>query len=156
MKTIRVCGYTVQVDDEDYLLCLIRGLSIRQAGPYLQVIYSGGKFSQKSLSRTLMGNPEGLIVDHKDGDTLNNCKENLRTCNHAQSMQNRGNWGASKFKGVYRNKDRWASSIYFDGKKKYLGTFATQEEAAEKYRKAAAEIQGEFASHSSRSVIDNP
>lgn len=155
MKTLNVSGHTVMVDDEDYLDCLIWGLYVNVSDGYAHVKCVGGKHRSKGLARVLMKEPAGIKVDHKDGNTLNNCKGNLRLATDSQSMHNRTNWGESKFKGVYRNGNGWATSIYLNGKKKYLGTFTTQEAAAAVYRKAAEEIQGEFAFHNSRGAGDN-
>ena len=152
MKTIKATGHTVTVDDEDYFMCLLYGVYINKVGDYLHVKIGTGKHRGKGLARVLMGEPKDLKVDHKDGNTLNNCKDNLRVCTDSQSMHNRSTWGESTFKGVYRNGSGWATSIYVDGKKKYLGTFATQEAAAAVYKRAAEEIQGAFAAHNSRSA----
>lgn len=63
-----------------------------------------------SMHRLLLAAPRGVIVDHLDGDGLNNQRSNLRLGTNAQNQQNRRvSHGASRFKGVSWNKriSRW-------------------------------------------------
>jgi hypothetical protein len=89
------------------------------------------------------------LVDHINGDRLDNRKCNLRICTMAQNGMNRKPWkGAnSMFKGVYRSGSFWYASIRIQGKRIYLGTHKTQEEAAKAYREAAAVHHGKYAFH---------
>lgn len=86
-------------------------------------------------------------IDHIDGDGLNNKIENLRLANSAQNNSNRSFNGAVGFKGVYWNKSgkAYRAQIQINGRRIYLGSFATPEEAHEAYVKAAKELHGEFA-----------
>ena len=111
--------------------------------------YINKKSHNLSLSRFIMNCPKGLLVDHRDHNTLNNQKYNLRICN-----SNNNNWNMlprknckSKHKGVFWNNDRnkWTSRIQKNEKIKFLGRFSTQKEAAIAYNKAAKELHGEFA-----------
>ena len=56
-----------------------------------------------SIHRLVMGNPKGMQVDHINGDTLDNRKENLRVCTRSQNMQNKKLHSHSKtgYKGVH-------------------------------------------------------
>lgn len=101
------------------------------------------------MHRLLLGVTDGVEVDHKDGNGLNNTRDNLRVCTRTQNMRNtRKRRSLSKFKGVAFQKDRpktpWMAGI-FCGKKFNLGRYATEEEAAKAYDAAAAEFFGEFA-----------
>jgi len=64
------------------------------------------------------------VVDHVDGNKLNNSWKNLREATYRQNNWNRrGNSG--KLKGVTRNKrtGKWRVQIHIDGKKKELGEY---------------------------------
>lgn len=89
----------------------------------------------------------GKGVDHRDGNGLNNRRDNLRP---ATEHQNRGNQGllhsnSSGFKGVDRDRRSWRARITIDGKRRHLGNFDTATEAALAYDAAAREVFGEFA-----------
>ena len=108
---------------------------------------NGWKFL--SLHRFVLGidNPKTL-VDHKDGDKLNNCKENLRTCSPKENQRNRPPQRNNKLgiKGVRTTKaGKFESRINVDKKEIYLGCFFTPEEAARAYNVAALESHKEFA-----------
>lgn len=88
-------------------------------------------------------------VDHKDGDGLDNRKENLRLCtknqNHYNSCVRSDN--TSGYKGVYYHKGakKWMAYITKDQKRIHLGLHKNKEDAAVAYNKAAEEYFGEFA-----------
>jgi len=93
--------------------------------------------------------PEHEVLDHINGDTLDNRACNLRAVTKSQNAMNRNtsNIGKSKFKGVNKpdNAKTWRATIAQSGKKIHIGCFATEEEAARAYDKKAKEIFGEFA-----------
>lgn len=97
------------------------------------------------------------LVDHENGNTLDNRRSNLRLATHSQNCQNQRKGSrpmSSKFKGVCRVSavvnatNPWLA--YIGGvrgptKRKYLGYFPTEFLAASAYNQAAAEMFGEFA-----------
>lgn len=91
----------------------------------------------------------GREVDHRDGNGLDNRRENLRLASHADNMRNKGVScnNTSGFKGIYRVKEgsSWAASIKSAGKACYLGRFNSSVEAARAYDRAAIVLFGEFA-----------
>lgn len=91
--------------------------------------------------------PDALYVDHIDGDPLNNRFGNLRLCEpHQNSANARTRGGKSTYRGVFQQiSGRWTSQISSQGNRICLGTYDTEEEAAEAYDKAALSIHGEFA-----------
>lgn len=89
------------------------------------------------------------VVDHRDGDKLNNRRENLRLCSQANNAKNtklaRNNTSGAKGVSLDAN-GRWRARIWKDRKEIRLGTFDTVEDAQVAYDKAAADLHGEFAS----------
>jgi hypothetical protein len=111
-----------------------------------------GNGGHQTMHRLIMGVTDPRVeVDHRDGDGLNNTRDNLRVVNHFQNMRNKRKHraGASRFKGVSKRNDRvnkvWRSRIFVDGKSKLIGYYDTEEFAAVAYNNAATEHVGEFA-----------
>lgn len=112
-------------------------------------------FTRLWLHKVLVGAGVGQMVDHKDGNTLNDRRTNLRHCTAKQNARNaRSRRGVSRFRGVRLASPPsitrpWRAQIHFtdQGRKqmKFLGNFATEEEAALAYDSAANRLFGEFA-----------
>lgn len=76
--------------------------------------------------------PDGLVVDHIDGNKINNKVSNLRYVTRSYNGRNR-----VALKGCTQTKGgMWSATIRIDGKSIYLGTFPTQNEALAKRRVA--------------------
>ncbi len=104
-------------------------------------------FSESQLARVIVNPPPSLLVDHKNGDVLDNRRSNLRVCTKIQNGQNRklGKNNTTGFKGVSRHRKNFKASIKLAGKAIHLGTFNNPLEAARAYNDAALRCFGEFA-----------
>lgn len=102
------------------------------------------------MHREIMNPSDVQIIDHKNGDRLDNRRNNLRIVTISQNVTNcSGRGGSSGYKGVFLNKSSktpsWRALIKAAGKPIHLGCFKTKEEAAMAYNKAALKYHGEFA-----------
>lgn len=150
MATVQIRGLSVELDEEDISKVLARNWSIHWAPkPYLSTS-DGVQGKRMFIHRFILGlsRGDGKIVDHIDGDTLNNRKTNLRICTAEQNTWNRkmNKTNTTGYTGVWFNRriNRWRASIGMNGKHVCLGHFKTIEEAGEAYEKAAKEHRGEF------------
>ena len=101
-----------------------------------------------AMHRFILNAPKDKIVDHKDGNGLNNQTSNIRLCTHSQNKMNIPNYknNTSGFRGVVWDKRRneWLARIKLMGKHINLGRFDSKEEAIKCRRKKAKELFGEF------------
>lgn len=108
-----------------------------------------GKQNSVSMHRFILDAPEGISVDHKNHDTLDNRRSNLRLANRVQQGANRKQQSnnTSGYKGVRwrKAKRKWYAEIGYQGKKIHLGVFTSAEEAHICYCAKAIELFGEFA-----------
>jgi hypothetical protein len=85
------------------------------------------------LHRFIMGAPQDFQVDHLNGDSLDNRRQNLRLCSHAQNMQNRRfPAGVAGFRGVRwdHERRRYRAVIEVNRKRVHLGHYRSAEVAA--------------------------
>jgi hypothetical protein len=113
-------------------------------------IYINGRKKLAVMHREIMQPPADLVVDHADGNGLNNTRKNLRIATPAENSYNRRKHRrkcSSKYKGVHMDKrtGRWRTIIIHKGKSIHLGMFENEIDAAKAYDKAAKELYGEFA-----------
>lgn len=91
--------------------------------------------------------PVSLIVDHVNGNTLDNRRDNLRACTTSQNAINRKKRLATSsiYRGVKRAGEKWAAIISIGGRQKFLGTFVEEQDAAKAYDAAAVSMHRDFA-----------
>lgn len=101
------------------------------------------------LSRSIMGEPFGMKVDHENHDTLDNRRCNLRVCNNSQNLMNRKGANENSTSGIrgvawHKASGKWSARIGSGQTEKWLGTFVNKEDAISAYAKANRNYFGEF------------
>lgn len=115
---------------------------------YIQIIYKTKTYLAHRLIYFMHYGYLPKYIDHINGNRSDNRIENLRGCTQHQNLLNRKPFGKSKYKGVYltgRKTIKYKSQIMLDGKLNYLGTYKTEEEAANAYNGAAKKLHKNFA-----------
>lgn len=105
------------------------------------------------MHNIIMNPPEGYVVDHINGDGLDNRRENLRICKDIENRHNRRKLKKtiSSFKGVTFRKERpygicvWKARITVNNKLIHIGYFKTEKEAANAYNRMAIKNYGQYA-----------
>lgn len=108
-----------------------------------------------ALHRLLLDPPKGLVVDHRDGDVLNNTRANLRVCTNAENSRNsklRAHSSSGLRNVQWRDKGggrmSWRATVIAHGKayRKWFGPSDQAKLAASEWAKAMRiKLHGEFA-----------
>lgn len=156
MKTIPLTqGKVALVDDADYAwLNQWKWQAMRNGYTFYvarRIHVAKDKKRLEQMHRLILGLQSGdnLLIDHIDGDGLNNQRVNLRVCTIAQNRRHskKRMVGTSRYKGVcwHRGGDKWQSTIRVNKKQIHLGLFDSETSAASAYNRAASKHFGEFA-----------
>jgi hypothetical protein len=138
-------GMSCLVDCAD--VPVISGLNwnTRQCGRWHQYAGCEREGRTELMHRVLMCPSPGQVVDHINGDTLDNRRRNLRVCAVGENLRNsRGKRGRHLPKGVYERQGRYDAKIMLAGVRHFLGAFASAEEAAAAYSAASQRLHGDF------------
>lgn len=124
-------GKTAGTKDNGYIRIGLYGKIYR--AHRLAWLYMNGEFPERH-------------IDHINGIRDDNRFVNLREASNHENGMNTSIWSTntSGYRGVYKRRDKWQTSIIVNGIKRYLGTYDTPELASEKYEMVAKELQGEF------------
>jgi len=136
------------VDPEDFRKLSLYDWHLHEnKGKCYAVTFNEGKILY--MHRFITNAPKGTIIDHRNHESLDNRKVNLRFATHSQNCCNKKilKKGTSKYRGVGIDKKskKWRAVIYYNGIRKYLGSFENEEDAARAYDNAAKIYHGEFA-----------
>jgi hypothetical protein len=107
-----------------------------------------------SVHRVIFFMQTGLqpeMIDHANGNPLDNKIENLRVASRSENMYNR-KLNANNKSGVkglrwVASKNKWVASIAYNSKLRTIGHFNTKELAAEFLELARDLVHGEYANH---------
>ena len=172
-------GYVAAVDDDDYdwlmgyswhaqvmpkgYECTRDRLRKRvEARTAVRVELPDGNYAYRptNMHRLIMDAKPGQMIDHINGDTLDNRRENLRFVTNQQNSWNargaktfKGRPTSSRFKGVfkkvcktkYSNYEYWVAKIGVNGKEITVYHGKDEVEAACHYDMAAQHYFGEYA-----------
>lgn len=111
--------------------------------------FYAARASGKILMHRVLTNNKGVSTDHRDRNTLNNRRKNLRpctdSCNAANQPKHRDN--TSGYKGVhfYKPRKKWVAYIKVNYCRMHLGYFDNLKDAARAYDMAALKNFGKFA-----------
>jgi hypothetical protein len=144
-------GDVVFIDDSDAHLMVDGNWCIQKVG-HLKYAFRVEGRGRVYLHRLITDACNGYVVDHINGNGLDNRRENLRVCTLAQNLQNRkrAKHAIHPYKGVSKSRHgRWEARIGGTAKnakvkRQRLGAFNTIEEAAAAYDIAAVLMYGEF------------
>lgn len=139
-------GGAFYMDEEDLHLLGKWKWHIDGRGYVRRCTSSKGKDVEIHIHKLIMKPRIGQIVDHINGDKLDNTRKNLRLCSVTENLRNRrkqGKLSSSKYKGVtfHKQANRW--QVYVQGK--YCGLFPSEKMAAQRYNDVAAKVFGDFA-----------
>jgi len=143
-------GKTAIVDDADYEN--LSGVSWHVSGSK-NALYASttqwfpGKCIRLRMHNLLLPPTPGFVVDHKNGNSLDNRRCNLRACTQMQNVWNQHATprGVSRFMGVYKDGGRWRARITCAKRRISIGQFRREVDAAVAYDEACRVLRGEFA-----------
>lgn len=131
-KVIRVSKNYCAIIDYDIDLS---GFHFQMNGNgYVQIVKYLGRENGKMLRevnylhRFILGFVKGdkIEIDHINRDRLDNRRDNLRVCSHAENQRNNGG------KGAYRQSNgKWMAYGRLNNKMKNLGLYSSEKEAVE-------------------------
>jgi len=152
MKTIKLTqGKFAIVDDKDYPeLIKHKWHYCEKGGATRKLKRAGDKRPFELMHRFIMGlSSSNFVVDHINGNNLDNRRDNLRICTQKDNCKNRkkGRGFSCEYLGVSWEKRscKWQVRIRHDGKQKFIGIYADVNKAAAAYNSAAIKYHGEFA-----------
>jgi len=148
-------GKVAIVDDIDYdwlmagpkWTCDSKNYAVRH-------VYENGRRVMEKMHRVILRAPPEQDVDHRDTDTLNNHRSNLRLATMELNGANRnkqrlhaGKPTKSVFKGVWfdAKRSKWRATIRVKGHLRQIGRFLSEIEAAKAYDQAAIAAWGKYA-----------
>lgn len=146
-------GYEAIIDASDIPIVAGKNwhtqLSVNGRAYAVRTVKSGGTKRTIWLHREIIAATPIQMVDHIDGNGLNNRRANLRAATNSENLCNRPRQtnNTSGRKGVTwsRAAQKWIAQIQSKGQQQYLGLFEDIDAASAAYQAAATRLQGQFA-----------
>ncbi|HDR8938770.1 TPA: HNH endonuclease [Burkholderia vietnamiensis] len=144
-------GHVILVDAQDFDELSRYVWCVGNRGYAYRIRRDGDKRTHVVMHREILGLSRGdcRVIDHANGNKIDNRRENLRICDQRENMRNQKlpRHNTTGYKGVHRVRTtgRFAAQIRIDDRCICIGTFDTAEEAAHAYNRTAIECHGEFA-----------
>lgn len=117
--------------------------NVANSNGYCLVRFNGRQMHYHRIVWTLLNGdiPEGMQIDHIDGNRVNNDVNNLRLVTPRENQQNLVSHRNGDLVGCtyFKRYRKWQAQIWVNGKYKYLGLYETEQEAHEAYLKALGE-----------------
>lgn len=137
-------GYAIV--DKEYSYLEKHNWSLSSGYPQTNAVIDGKKTVVR-LYYMILKKEHGKVVDHINGNKLDNTTVNLRKCSDRENLLNRKTNKNNRLgiKGVEKHQGKYRARISFASIRYNLGCYSTAEEAADAYKKAAIKIHGEFA-----------
>lgn len=141
MKEISLSqGKVALVDDDDFEeLSKYKWHANKHRNTYYAECHirkQNGKYTKIRMHQFILGKKIGFIIDHKDGEGLNNQRHNIRHVTKRQNGQNLHIPKSSKYPGVTWDKqaNKWKARIKLNGKEKHIGLYMKEIDAFKAYK----------------------
>ena len=139
-------GVVIQLDEADVDLVFGLNWAVHKVKNISYAVYrfsENGKTNHVLMHRHIMQPKIDEVVDHIDGNGLNNRRSNLRVCRQFQNTWNKKNNNQTgvSFK---KNKGYWQALIGYKGQRLTCGCYKTKEEAQKARNYAAYMLWGSF------------
>jgi hypothetical protein len=154
MKEIQLTnGGVALVDDEDFdELNKYKWFSHKEkytTYAWRHIRKGSHQYGKIKMHRQILNSEDNQLVDHINGNGLDNRRSNIRLCTSQQNQMNKvkSENCSSGFKGVsyHSQNKKWRATINFNRKQISIGCYPSEKEAAIAYNNRAIELFGEFA-----------
>lgn len=139
-------GKFALVDDSDYEWLNAWKWHIARGKYAGRIIKQGDKSQCVYMHRFIMDAPKGLVVDHINGDPLDNRRTNLRVCTQSDNLSNQrlSRRNTSGYKGVYFDqfRNKWVAQTHKYGKHIFIGRYPTKEQAVKAHASKFEAVHG--------------
>lgn len=142
-------GIKAIVSDVDYKYLSQFRWHMRKDGYVMRSKWIDGKKVKIRMSRVVTGAAGGFVVDHINGNPLDNRRENLRVCSQGENARNRTAFKHNKsgYKGVCLDSygRTWRAQLCVSGVRYAKSGFKTSKDAAMYYDSLAKKYHKSFA-----------